>query len=421
VPRLTLVIERLSKSGDGVSHHQGRAVFVSGALPGERVVAEVTPDGKTLQGTLLEVLDKSPARRAPACPLADRCGGCDWLHADEALQVAEKEEIVASALEHVGKLARDRYHRLPTVRSPQAMGYRRRATLHPAGGKLSFFGRGSHDRVAVDRCPALTPPLEALPGALTQALAPLLKDVDEVHLLESNGAVAVSLHLKVQARDKHRQAAQALVRGAVRGVVLVPTEGKGVPEEVGEPVLEERGVALRPDGFAQANAQVNEALVTAAVEALQLTRADAVLELYSGNGNFTFDLAARCARVVAVESGPVSVSLAQRMARERSIGNVRFLQGDAEKITKGLLAEGAHFERLLLDPPRTGAKGLGRLAAKLEVARVVYVACDPAALARDAAELVSNGFVPETVQLFDLFPQTRHIEAVMAFALRGAR
>jgi 23S rRNA (uracil1939-C5)-methyltransferase len=166
---------------------------------------------------------------------------------------------------------------------------------------------------------------------------------------------------------------------------------------------------------------VNEALVATALEALQLTRADAVLELYSGNGNFTFDLAARCARVVAVESGPVSVSLAQRMARDRSIGNVRFLQGDAEKVTKGLLAEGARFERLLLDPPRTGAKGIGRLAAKLQVARLVYVACDPAALARDAAELVSQGFVPETVQLFDLFPQTRHIEAVMAFSAAPRR
>ena len=113
----------------------------------------------------------------------------------------------------------------------------------------------------------------------------------------------------------------------------------------------------------------------------------------------------------AVEFSAVSVQLAQRAAAE--LKNVRFAQGDALKILEGLGKEGEHFDRLLLDPPRTGALGIGKLAARVTPDRVVYVACDPAALARDAEDLFGQGFRPVSLQLFDLFPQTRHVEAVL--------
>ncbi len=404
-----LTIERLAKSGDGVAHVGGRTVFVEGALPGERVRANVSEVGRVLRGEVVVFLSQSPDRRVPACPLADRCGGCDWLHVSEEVQRSQKVEIVLSALEHLGGFQRSALKLLPTVHGTHALGYRRRAVLHPVGKKLGFYGRGSHETVEVDRCPALTQPLQTLPDTLAQALGTALKDVDQAHLLEAGGQIAVSLHLKGPVKDKTRQKAEGLSRTGI-GVVLVPSTGHS--ESFGKVELQDGEVRVRPDAFAQANAEVNALLVTASVAALGLTGTQRVLELYSGNGNFTFAIAKGAAQVLAVESSAISLQLAQKAAG--AVKNVRFVQGDALKILDGLAREGQSFDAVLVDPPRTGAPGLGKLAARLSPKRLVYVACDPAALARDAEELFGQGFRPLSLQLFDLFPQTRHVEAVLA-------
>lgn len=418
--RLELVIERLSKSGDGVAEVAGRAVFVPGTVPGDKVLAEIFEQGKAMRGEVLEVLSPGPGRRAPLCPLADRCGGCEWMHLTEDVQHQHKEQIVLSALEHLGGLGADRFELLPFVFSPMPYNTRRRAALHPVKGRLGFFGKRSHTHVEVDLCPALTPPLESLPGELADALGSALKDVDEVHLLEVQGQVSIALLAKGALRPRHEEVVEALIANEViAGAVLVPGGGKGAPVLHGEPVLEDDGVLHRPDAFAQANADVNRALVAHAVEQLDCGPDDTVLELYAGNGNFTFPLAAAARHVVAVESSTVSIALAQEAARRQGFGNIRFMQGDCETFAKGLLEESKRFERLFLDPPRTGAPGVGTWASRLLASRVVYVACDPGALARDAAELVKHGFEPESVRLFDLFPQTRHIEVVMTFS-RGS-
>lgn len=415
--KLELRVERLSKSGDGVAPHDGRAVFIAGALPGERVLVEVTEQGKALRGEVLDVIEPSASRREPICPVASTCGGCDWMHIHEDEQLRQKQEIVVSALEHVGGISRDAYELLPTVTSPHAVGYRRRAVLHPVKNALGFHGRKSHERIAVKSCPALTKSLTDFPGRLATALgASTLKELEEVRLLECEGRVAVSLHFKAQLRPRHREAVDLAIRdGLIDGAILHPGEGKGAVVQVGKPVLEEEGVLHRPDGFAQANAEVNRRLVAQAIELLDVHGSERVLELYSGNGNFTFRLAAHAQQVVAVESFPLSVALAQQASLKRGVSNVRFVQGDSEKIASGLVNERERFDRLLVDPPRSGAPGVGDWAGGLLVSRVVYVACDPTSLARDAKALGAHGFKPLALQLFDLFPQTHHIEAVMAF------
>ncbi len=415
--RLELLVERLANSGDGVAQHEGRAVFIAGALPGERVLAEVTEVGKALRAEVLQLLVPSPSRRVPMCPIADRCGGCDWMHLHDDAQLRHKQEIVLGSLEHLGGLERGGFELLPTVGSPSPIGYRRRAVLHPVGAALGFHGKGTHQRVEVSRCPALTAPLADFPAVLAKRLgANTLKELEEVRLLECEGRVAVSLHFKAQLRPRHREAVELLLRdGLIDGAILQPGEGKGQAELLGDPVLEEEGVLHRPDGFAQANVEVNRRLVQAAVELLELRASHRVLELFSGNGNFTFRIAPSVAQVVAVESAALSVALAQQAALKRAVTNVRLVQGDSEKIADGMMREGARFERLLVDPPRSGSPGVGRWAAGLLVERVVYVACDPTSLARDAKELVARGYQPLALQLFDLFPQTHHVEALMVF------
>lgn len=420
--RTELSITRLSKLGEGVASLGGRTVFVEGALPGERVVAEVEPSGKVLRGRLIAVVEASPARRDPACPLSAECGGCDWLHAQESLQREAKQEIVLSTLEHLGGFSRAQLGVPEVVVSPRALGYRRRAVLHFSRGKLSFFGRRSHASVAVEHCPALAAPLESLPGKLGPLLSPMAKDVEEVRLLAEGAQAAFAVVLKGPVKERHLALCQAAVRQlALEGAVLVPPSGS--IQLVGRPVLRalsplvpEAPLYLRPDVFAQANAEANVALVAAAVQGLGAGESDEVLELYAGSGNFTFALAGTARGVVAVESAAAAIELAQRTAREAGAANVRFIQGDVTKVCEGLVREGRRFDLLLADPPRSGAPRLRDLAVGLGVRRVVYVACDPASLARDAAGLASAGFHPRRLQIVDMFPQTRHVEVVMTLS-----
>lgn len=418
--RAELQIQRLSQLGEGVASLDGRTVFVTGAAPGDRVLAEVDTSGKVFRGEVVSVLEQGPGRVQPFCALADQCGGCDWAHLELSSQLAAKQEVVLSTLEHLGRIDRASIEVRPPLRASATLGYRRRASLHVHGPQLGFFGRRSHEHVSVDRCPALVDRLADLPLELKTALGPL-KEFSEIQLLAEGPARAVALHLRGPVKDKHRELARALLRKELKGLVLVPLEGR--PELVGDPVLRSTApgapgvpLFLRPDAFAQAHGEGNALLVESALGLLAATAQERILELYCGNGNFTFGLAARAHEVVAVESSGVSIELGRRSAREARLTNVRFVDGDARKVTEGLGKEGQRFDAVLADPPRMGAKGLGSWAKTVGAGRVVYVACDPASLARDAAELAAHGFTPRVLQVIDMFPQTRHVEAVMSFA-----
>jgi 23S rRNA (uracil1939-C5)-methyltransferase len=418
---IDLTIERLGQLGEGVASWQGRTVFVPGAFPGDVVSVYLEQQGKVLRGQLRQVVTPSKDRRASPCTLSTECGGCDWLELAEPAQRAAKQEIVLSTLEHLGHLSRDRFTVRPLLVAPKEYGYRRRAVLHFAKGALAYFGRRSHERVPVSECGALTPVLATLPGKLSPLLKPLSKDAEEVHLLAEAGKASFAAMLTGPVTARHVEAAEATVRTLrLEGAVLVPKEGS--PRLIGKPALRslsplrpEVPLFLRPDAFAQAHAEANVGLVTSALYELAPRETDTVLELYSGNGNFTFPLAATARSVLGVESSPVSVDLAQRSAREGGVANVRFVQGDARKVCDGLLSEGQRFDLCLADPPRAGAQGLARQVSALGVKRVVYVACDPASLARDAAGLVEAGYKPLALQVVDMFPQTHHVEAVMSF------
>jgi len=214
--------------------------------------------------------------------------------------------------------------------------------------------------------------------------------------------------------------ALAVVRAGLRGVVLVP--GAGASEDVGRPTLRgpaplrpEVSLLFRPEAFAQAHGEGMPLLVERALDLLAANHDQAALELYAGNGTFTFGLAGRAASVLAVESSALSVRLAAAASTGAGLGNVRFVQGEAKNVCRGLVKEGRRFDLLLADPPRAGAPGLGPLARDLGVRRLVYVACDPGALARDAAALTGAGFRLTTLQLVDMFPGTHHSEALAAF------
>ena len=412
-------VERLSADGEGVAPWNGRALFVPGALPGERVHVVPAVEGKVQRGRLLEVLRPSPDRVAPDCTLAGVCGGCDWLHLTPAAQRRERELAVRAALERLGGLDLAGVEWLPTL-SAGDLGTRRRADLHWTGTHLGYLHRRSHAAVAVEHCPALVGPLAPLPGRLAPLLLPLGRGLRSVQLVAEGSRVSAALALDGAIQPRAREVAVAVVRAGVRGVVLVPA--RGASEDVGRPTLRstaplrpEVPLLLRPEAFSQAHAEGTPLLVERALALLAPAEGEGALELYAGNGTFTFALAARVASVLAVESSALSVRLAARASTEAHLENVRFVQGEAEKVSRGLVKEGRRFEVLLVDPPRTGAPGIGPLARDLGVRRLVYVACDAGALARDAAVLGAAGFPLRTLQLVDMFPGTHHSETLAAF------
>lgn len=419
-----LQILRLSQLGEGIAEHEGRAIFVPGTFPGDEIEATVTEQGRVLRGTLTALLAPSADRRPSPCDVPNCCGGFEWLELGETAQRKAKQEIVLSTLEHLGGIPRTSLE-VRELLAGRSLGSRRRAVLHFTREGLGLFERGSHTRRTVQRCPMLSDPLTELPGRLGALLKPLAKDGEAVHLLAEGDQVAFAVLLKGAVRPRHTEAVEAaLAKLRLRGAVIVPKDGS--PVELRKPVLRalspltpEVPLFLRPDAFAQANAELNVGLVSAAVQQLAPTEADRVLELYSGNGNFTFPIAGVAREVLAVEGAAVSVELARRSAREGGVENVRFVLDDVARSVKGRIAEGERFDLLLADPPRTGAPGIGGWAQALGVRRVVYVACDPAALARDAKGLVAAGFRPTVLQVADMFPQTRHVEAVLSFERAG--
>jgi 23S rRNA (uracil1939-C5)-methyltransferase len=414
-----LEVERLSADGEGVATWNERALFIPGALSGERVRVLPAVEGKVQRGQLLEVIRPAAERIVPGCPLAGTCGGCDWLHLDPDAQRRERQRAVRAALERLGGLDLGMVEWLPTV-SAGDLGTRRRADMTWTGTALGYLHRRSHQVVVVDHCPALVGPLASLPGRLGPLLQPLGRRLRAVRLLSEGNQVSAALDLEGAVRLRDRQVALSVVRAGVRGVVLVPE--RGASEDVGRPTLRRPaplhpGVSLqlRPEAFSQAHGEAAPLLVERALALLAPGPEEAALELYAGNGTFTFGLAARVASVLAVESSALSVRLAVAASTEAHLVNVRFVQGDAEKVSRGLLKEARRFELLLVDPPRTGAPGLGPLARDLEVRRLIYVACDAGALARDAAGLTAAGFRLTTLQLVDMFPGTHHSETLAAF------
>jgi len=418
-PPVEVEVERLSADGEGVASWKGRALFIPDALTGEVVRVVPSVEGKVQRGRLLEVLRRAPERIVPGCPLAGSCGGCDWLHLDPAAQRRERESAVRAALERLGGLDLSHVTWLPTLAAGD-LGTRRRADLTWTGTALGYLHRRSHDAVPVAHCPALVGALADLPGRLAPLLLPLGRRLRAVRLLAEGSKVSVALELTDAISPRAREAALAIVRSGVRGVVLVPESGAS--EDVGRPTLRgpaalrpEVSVQLRPEAFAQAHGAATPILVGRALDLLAPEPGHAALELYAGNGTFTFALAARAASVLAVESSPPSVRHAVGASTAARLGNVRFVQGDAEKVGRGLVKEGRRFDVLLADPPRSGAPGLGALARDLGAQRVVYVACDAGALARDAAGLAGSGFRLTTLQLVDMFPGTHHSETLAAF------
>jgi 23S rRNA (uracil1939-C5)-methyltransferase len=360
---LTIKIESLSYSGGrGVGRADGLVVFVPGTAPGDLVEVQITNQKpRFAEGQVVRVLEPSPSRREPPCPVANRCGGCSWQHVTYAEQIQQKDKIVRDALRKVEK--RQAFEWRPLVPAPSEFGYRNRIQLQVREGRYGFFSKGTRDLVAIDQCLIAEETLNQQMKALT---AEQLKATRIELAIRSDGSSVTML----EQRD---------------------------PEE-----------AL----FSQVNTAQNAQLIRLMLENIDGTP-DWIFDLYCGSGNLTVPLAEKFpdAKITAVDLSRASIQRAPKL------NHVEFVAGDVVEVL-GRLRKQNGSGLVVLDPPRTGcdARVLEQVR-RLQPKQIVYVSCNPSTFARDVERLLDGGHRLKSVQALDMFPQTEHVELVAALSL----
>lgn len=406
---LTLHLTGIAHGGAAVGRHEGKVIFVPYALPGETVRAEIVEDrSRYARARLVEVLEPSPERVEPPCPYfgPDGCGGCHLQHSTYEAQLRLKAQVVAEQLARIGGFADPPV--LPTLPDPGGWAYRNQARFHPAPtGGLGFCLEDRREVVPIEECLILHPFLSELyealdlelPGLTALTLRAGVATGDRMLILETAGDEAPELEIDLPL-----------------SCVLLTADGLPVPL-IGDPYIAERvaGYTYRisAPSFFQANTAQAERLVSLVLEDLAPESHEVVLDGYCGVGLFTLPLAERAGMVVAVEANPVAVD--DLLVNAADLENVEVVEGPVEAV---LADREGRLDAAVVDPPRTGLSPEaleGLIAAR--PARLVYVSCDPATLARDARRLAAAGYSLERVRPVDLFPQTYHIETVSLWRL----
>ena len=419
----------LSHEAKGVARIDGKTVFVADALPGERVVLRRVGRHRNFDEAVLEsVLRPSADRVAPACPHYGTCGGCALQHLAPAAQVAFKQTQLLENLARLGGVEPGRV--LEPLTGP-VWGYRRRARLgvkHVVrkGRVLVGFRERSAPFVAdLHECRVLAPPANRLidPLAMLVSELSIAARVPQVEVAVAGNHCALVLRVldSPTAADRDRMRTFERVEGVrlylqpggPASVAPLSPDPEPLRYELGSPGLT---IEFEPTDFIQVNAALNEAMVARAVAMLEPRAASHVLDLFCGLGNFSLPLARAAGEVVGVEGEAGLVARAERNARRQGVTNASFHAADLANPQAWSGWAARRYDRVLLDPPRAGAREVLPVVGVCGAARVVYISCHPGSLARDAGILVrDHGFRLVAAGVMDMFPHTTHVEAMAVF------
>jgi 23S rRNA (uracil1939-C5)-methyltransferase len=417
---LELQVEKAVYRGLGLARHEGRVIFVPGTYGGERVNAKVEEVGRGYARARLEqLLLPSPHRRVSPCRYSDRCGGCAYQELEYEEQLRVKQAILRESLLRA-RVSWDA--EIPLLRSPE-QGWRTRARLHvdwdDAAPRLGFHEEGTQVLVDVLECLQLSAGLTRAARALLAALlekGALGRRVSAFELAESDdGAERVACLVT----DLSLQAAAGLVGlGDAAGLtgLLVAPGGEPSPAAVllsGSPYVHATVAGLRLRAHQQSFFQANRFLLEPLVDTVLrlLPAGGPVLDLYSGVGLFSLPLSRRGDPVRAAEIQAQAAADAVANAEAAGVRGVRVFAKDVESALRELLP--ANGERILLDPPRSGASRQAvRAIAERHPASITYVSCDPPTLGRDLQLLLGHGYRLAALEALDMFPDTFHVEAV---------
>jgi 23S rRNA (uracil1939-C5)-methyltransferase len=432
---LDLAITGLSHDGRGVAEWQGKKVFVHGALPGEQAQVRLTQRLRRYdEGVALSITHPSADRVEPACAHYDQCGGCAMQHLSSHGQLLAKQDSLLQNLERIGKVSPQEI--LPPLDGP-AWHYRRKARLsvrwvHKKESALvGFRERSSGFVTEMDTCEVLDVRVARLLPALRQLIGAMearesLPQI-EVACGDDQCALVFRNMLELSAGDT-----AALRQFALQHQVAVLLQPKG-PDSIYplEPASLQLDYALpefdlrlvfEPSDFTQVNADLNRLMLQRAMQMLHPGPDDCVLDLFCGLGNFTLPLARMAGHVVGVEGEAGLVERARTNAARNQLNNVEFHVANLVEDQQHAAWWRHPFNKVLIDPPRSGALEVLPLIAATKAERLLYVSCHPASLARDAGVLVhDHGFKLESAGIMDMFPHTGHVESIALFSRKSKK
>lgn len=402
MPELT--VDAIAHGGEAVGRIDGKAHFVAGAIPGERVEIEVIKEkSRWARGRLIEVLEASPDRIDPPCPAYPACGGCTWQHASYDRQLEWKRDVVAGQLAHIGGLADVQVR--PTIAPGSQYAYRNRMDFSVANGRPALHRHRSDQLVDLDGCLLLRPELARRFAALGD-LTGTRKIVLRSGVNTGDALIMVEGRVPSQAEDWDAS--------------VVVKSREGLRTVHGRPWYEEEidGVRFRvpANAFFQVNTAGAGELVRLVTNAAGATGDDVLLDGYAGVGLFAATIGRSAGRVVTIDAGKAAFDAVTGNLEQVIPGRYRSLLGPFERVAQTAKDQ---WNVAVVDPPRSGLGSSGVDAVTRTGPRtIVLISCDPASLARDASLLGDSGYQVDWVQPVDLFPQTYHIETVTRFSLR---
>ena len=438
---LEAVIQGCTSEGQGVARIDGRAVFVKGALPGERCRIRILKAGKAaVYARVEELLASSPFRIMPDCTFFGKCGGCDFRHVAYEEELRLKLQRLNDALRRIGGLELEAEAILP---APETDRYRDKAIYTISEDRngmpvTGFYRARTHEVIPVEDCLLQKPEANRAAAVLRQWMKlNKIPAYDEKtgkgllrHLFVRNGMVCVVASGEPRFSD---QLIHMLCRELPEMKSLVWNVNRSRGNTVlagefhtlwGEDRVEIRLSGLRfslsPRSFFQVNPPQAERLYAKALELAGLTGKEKVVDLYCGTGAIGLLAARRAAEVVGVELVPAAVEDAIETARDNDVRNITFVCVDAEEAAARFAAEGRKPDVLFVDPPRKGlAPGVIGSIATMSPRRVVYISCDPATLARDLKLFGEQDYHAEKAVAVDMFPRTSHVESVVKLTRAG--
>ncbi|WP_411834603.1 23S rRNA (uracil(1939)-C(5))-methyltransferase RlmD [Pseudoxanthomonas mexicana] len=424
----------LSHDGRGVARREGKAVFVAGALPGERVMAEQTAKNRHFdEARTLEVLAASPQRVVPRCLHFGSCGGCVLQHLDESRQIEAKQQVLLDNLERIGHVAPASV--LPPL-TDASWGYRRKGRFSvrrvDKKDKTLVGFREQDPRFVADlsECHTVIPEIGLRIAALAQLVDGLQAraHIPQIEFIAGDaadgfsGIALVVRHLQplgdadlaaLAAFAQARDWAVFLQPGGLESVHALWPQAPKLAFALPQWKIE---LLFRPLDFIQVNAGLNQKMIARTFELLEPQPQDRVLDLFCGLGNFTLPLARLAGEVVGVEGEAGLVARARENAAHNGLHNVQFHAADLTQDQRGTPWMRQGFDKLLLDPPRSGAIDVLKQLPLKQFDRIVYVSCHPGSLARDAAYLVNEqGYALRSAGVMDMFPHTAHVESIALF------
>ncbi len=428
----TATIDSVTHDGRGIVGTQGKKVFVAGALAGETVQFIRRKSRRNFdEAELLDVIEASADRIAARCEAFGRCGGCSLQHVTPQRQREIKAQTLRDNLERIGRVEPREW--LSPMLGPE-WNYRRRARLAvkhvPAKGRTLVGFRERHAPFITDmhRCEVLATPLDDMIDTLSELIGQLSirARLPQIEVAIADNETALVFRVLDPPTEADKAALCAFGEARHVRIYLQPGGLDSVtlmyPQSVDGPLHYslsefELEIAFEPIDFVQVNSEINQRMVHFSVEQLQAGSDDRVLDLYCGIGNFSLPLARTAGRVLGVEGEASLVARAGENAQRNKISNAEFRVADLSKLDGTEQWVKAGWDRLLLDPARSGAAEVVTRMQLFGPERIVYVSCHPGTLARDAGTLVhEQGYTLESAGIIDMFPHTAHVESIAVFA-----